>query len=177
MLISEVMAGPRARAVIRHERPYDYDDKTGLWLRRVIDEQEACNIVTNAGRVQIHTYLYGSAAQRAALGGGLNYVALSNDAVAPAQTDAVLAGEILNNPATAGLQRALATVTLPVGVGTQTVLQKIFTFTGVPGPQAVQKTALFDDPVAGTMAHEIQFAPRTLNTNDSLTLTFSISLS
>lgn len=176
MLIQETMRGPRARAVIRHERPYDYDEKTGLWMRRVIDEQEAWNIVTNAGRVRVHTYLYGAGVQRTGLGGGLNYIALSNDPAAPAQTDTVLAAEITNTPSTAGLQRALATVTLPTGVGTQTVLQKIFTYTGVPGPQGVQKTALFDDPTAGTMAHEIQFAPRTLFTNDTLTVTFSITL-
>lgn len=177
MLIQESMRGPRARAVIRHERAYDFDDKTGLWLRRVIDEQEAHNIVTNAGRVQIHTYLYGAAGQRTGLGGGLNYIALTNDSAAPAQTDTVLTGEITNTPSTAGLQRALSTVTLPTGVGTQTVLQKIFTYTGVPGPQAVQKTALFDDATVGVMAHEIQFSPRTLFTNDTLTVTFSITLS
>jgi len=177
MLINEAMRGPRAQAVIRHERPYDYDEKTGLWVRKVIDEQEAWNIVTNAGRVRIHTYLYGAGVQRAALGGGLNYIALSNDPAAPAQGDTVLAAEITNTPATAGLERALATVTLPVGAGTQTTIQKIFTFTGVPGPQSVQKTALFDLAVAGTMAHEIQFSPRTLFTNDTLTVTFAISLS
>jgi len=177
MLINEIMSGPRARAVIRHERPYDYDEKTGLYLRRVIDEQEASNIVTNAGRVRIHTYLYGAGGQRTGLGTGLNYIALTNDSAAPDQADTVLAGEITNTPSTAGLQRALATVTLPTGTGTQTVLQKIFTYTGVPGPQQVQKTALFDDATVGTMAHEIQFSPRTLFTNDTLTVTFSITLS
>lgn len=176
MLIQESMRGPRARATIRHERAYDYDEKTGLYLRRVIDEQEAWNIVTNAGRVRIHTYLYGAGGQRSSLGGGLNYIALSNDPAAPAQSDTTLAGEITNTTSTAGLQRALATVTLPTGSGTQTVIQKIFTYTGVPGPQGVQKTALFDDAVAGTMAHEIQFAPRTLFTNDTLTVTFAITL-
>jgi hypothetical protein len=177
MLIQEILSGPRARAVIRHEQAYDFDDKTGLWHRRLVDEQEASNIVTNAGRVRIHTYLYGAGGQRTPLGTGLNYIALTNDATAPAQTDTVLAGEITNTPATAGLQRALATVTLPTGSGTQSVLQKIFTYTGVPGPQTVQKTALFDDATVGTMAHEIQFSPRTLFTNDTLTVTFSITLS
>jgi len=177
MLINEIVSGPRARAVIRHERPYDYDEKKGLWLRKVIDEQESSNIVTDAGRVRIHTYLYGAGGQRTGLGTGLNYIALTNDSGAPDQADTVLAGEITNTPSTAGLQRALATVTLPTGTGTQSVLQKIFTYTGVPGPQQVQKTALFDDAAAGTMAHEIQFSPRTLFTNDTLTVTFSITLS
>lgn len=177
MDIQECVKGPRAKAVIVHERPYDYDEKRGIWMRRVIDEQESSNIVTNAGRVRIHTYLYGAGGQRVGIGAGLNYIALSNNATAPAQSDTVLTGEITNTVPTAGLQRALGTVTLPTGSGTQTVIQKVFTFTGTPGPQGVQKTALFDDATAGTMAHEIQFAPRTLFTNDTLTCTFSVTLS
>lgn len=172
MLIQQSMQGPRARALISHERPYDYDEKSGLWHYKTVDEQEAWNIVTDAGRRQIHTYLYGASAQRAGLGGGLNYIALSNDPAAPAAGDTTLAAEL----STDGLQRALASVTLPTGSGTQTVLQKIFTFTGV-GSQGVQKTALFDDPAVGVMAHEIQFAQRTLFQNDTLTVTFSVTLS
>jgi hypothetical protein len=171
MLIENIQ-GPRAKAVIRHERPYDYDERSGLWLRKVVDEQEVWNIVTNAGRVQIHTYLYGSGSQRTILNGGFNYIALSNDAAAPAASDTSLAGEIT---APDGLQRALGTVTLPTGSGTQTVVQKVFTFTGA-GSQGVQKTCLFDAASGGKMAHEIQFAPRTLFTNDTLAVTFSITL-
>lgn len=163
--------GPRAKAVIRHERPYDYDERSGLWLRKIVDEQEACNIITDAGRVRIHTYIYGSAAQRAGLGGGFNYIALSNDAAAPVAADTTLASELTTN----GVQRALGTVTLPTGSGTQTVIQKVFTYTGIS--QAVQKTALFDLAVAGVMAHEIQFSQRTLFTNDTLTVSFAITLS
>jgi len=166
------MQGPRARATIRHERAYDYDERTGLWLRKVVDEQEAWNIVTDAGRRQIHTYIYGSAGQRSGLGGGLNYIGISNDGSTPAAGDTALTGELSTN----GLQRQLATVTLPTGSGTQTVLQKVFTYTGVSS-QGVQKTALFDLASAGVMAHEIQFAQRTLFSNDTLTVTFAISLS
>ena len=172
MLPTITMQGPRAMAIIRHERPYDYDERSGLYRRKLIDEQEAWNIVTDAGRVRIHTYIYGAGGQRAGLGGGFNYIALSNDATAPAAGDTALTGEISTN----GLQRALASVTLPTGSGTQTVLQKIFTYTGVSS-QGVQKTALFDLSSAGTMAHEIQFAQRTLFTNDTLTVTFAITLS
>lgn len=172
----EDVKGPRATATITHSRPYDYDEKRGLWVMQVIDRQEALNIVTDAGRRRIHTYLYGAGVQRTGLGGGLNYVALSNDATTPAANDIVLAGEIVEGVATAGLGRALASVTLPTGSGTQTTIQKIFTYTGIPGPQGVQKTALFDAATLGTMAHEIQFAPRTLFTNDTLTVTFAIAL-
>lgn len=171
-MLIETMQGPRARAVIRHERPYKLDEASGLWLTKVIDEQESWNIVTDAGRRQIHTYAYGAGGQRSGLGGGLNYIALSNDATAPAAGDTTLTAELSTN----GLQRQLATVTLPTGSGTQTVLQKIFTYTGVSS-QGVQKTALFDLAVSGVMAHEIQFAQRTLFQNDTLTVTFSITLS
>jgi hypothetical protein len=170
------ITGPKAWATITHARAYDFDEKRGVWLTKVVDVQEVHNIITDAGRRRIHTYLYGAGSQRSGLGGGLNYIALSNDATAPAASDTTLAGEITDGSA-AGLGRALATVTLPTGSGTQTVLQKIFTYTGAPGPQGVQKTALFDDASTGTMAHEIQFAPRTLFTNDTLTCTFAISLS
>jgi hypothetical protein len=175
MLIQEQMKGPRARVLVQHSRPYDYDEKTGLWHRRVLDEQEAWNIVTDAGRRRIHTYLYGAGGQRAGLGSGLNYIALTNDAAAPAAGDTSLASELTNIGAP-GLGRALGIVTLPVGAGTQTTVQNVFTFTAA-GPQSVQKTALFDDPSTGTMAHEIQFAQRTLFLNDTITVTFTITLS
>lgn len=141
-----------------------------------MSEDESKNIITDAGRVRVHTYLYGAGGQRSGLGGGLNYIALTNDATAPAAGDTVLAGEITNTVATAGLQRALGTVTLPTGSGTVTTVQKVFLFTGTPGPQGVQKTALFDAASGGTMVHEIAFAPRTLYTNDTLTVTFAVTL-
>jgi hypothetical protein len=147
-----------------------------LWVHRVIDEEEACNIITDAGRCRIHSYLYGAGAQRTTLGSGLNYIALSNNASAPSASDVALTGEIVDSPSTAGLARAIGAVTLPTGSGTQTTIQKTFTFTGVPGPQSFQKTALFDDPITGTMAHEIQFTSKVLNTNDNVTLTFSVTL-
>jgi hypothetical protein len=176
LLIQTVSSAPRAVAKIQHHQAYDFDEKSKLWRYRLMSEDEAKNIITDAGRVRVHTYLYGSAGQRAGLGGGLNYVALSNDGTAPAAGDTVLAGEITNSVATAGLQRALGTVTLPTGSGTVTTIQKVFVFTGTPGPQNVQKTALFDSSSGGTMAHEIAFSPRVLYTNDSLTVTMSITL-
>lgn len=171
MLPTIEIQGPRAKAIIRHERPYDYDDRSGLWLYKMIDEQEAWNIITDAGRRRIHTYIYGAGGQRSSLGGGFNYIALSDDATAPGAGDTLLTGEITTN----GLQRQLATVTLPTGSGTQTVLQKVFTYTGV-SPQGVQKTSLFDLASVGVMAHEIQFPQRTLFTNDTITITFSVTL-
>jgi hypothetical protein len=175
-MLIESITGPRARVLITHTRPYDFDEKKCLWVHKVIDEEEACNIITDAGRRRVHTYLYGAGAQRTPLGVGLNYIALSNNAAAPSASDVALAGEIVDGPTTAGLARAVGAVTLPTGSGTQTLIQKTFTFTGVPGPQSFQKTALFDDPVTGTMAHEIQFTAKTLQTNDNVTLNFFVTL-
>jgi hypothetical protein len=165
----------RAKALIQHAQAYDFDERSGLYVYRVVDEQEAWNLVTDGGRVAIHTYIYGTSAQRSAAslsGTGFNNIALSNDAAAPAAVDTTLAGELSGN----GLTRAAAdSVTLASGAGTTTTLQKIFTYTG-GSSQAVQKTALFDALSAGRMAHEISFSQRTLFTNDVLTVTYSISL-
>lgn len=165
----------RVRAVckIRHERAYDYDEKRGIWLRRLESEEEAGNLILDGGRVAIHTYIYGTSAQRVSAGlsgTGFNYIALTNDSSSPAAGDTTLASELVGN----GLTRAQGTVTLPVGAGTITLVQHIFTYSG-GSPQGVQKTALFDAAASGKMAHEILFTQRILNTNDTITLTFQIT--
>lgn len=162
----------RAFCTIRHEVAYDFDEKRGIWLRKLASEEKIGNILTDAGRVAIHTYLYGTSSQRttAGLSGtGFNYIALSNNGSAPVAGDTTLAGELSGN----GLTRTQGTVTLPTGSGTITSIVKLFTYTG--STQAVQKTALFDAPTSGKMAHEIAFSQRTLNNNDSLTLTFQVT--
>jgi hypothetical protein len=165
----------RARVRVHQERPYRYDKERGLWLyRQVGEDEEAGNIVTNAGLVAIHTYIYGTSAQRTVeglSGTGFNYIALSNDTATPAASDTSLTGELSGN----GLTRAAGSVSLPVGATTVTVVSHAFTYTGVS--QGVRKTALFDTSSSGKMAHEIQFTQRVLVTNDVLTLTFSITIS
>ena len=173
MHISEIPLHVRAICQIQHHRAYDYDEKRGLWLRELVFEEEVGNLVTDGGRVGIHTYIYGTSGQRGALSGtGLNYIALTNDGGAPAAGDTTLAAELVAD----GLQRAQGTVTLPVGAGTLTSVSKLFTYTG-GGTQQVQKTALFDDSSAGIMAHEILFTQRTLATSDTITITFNVTLS
>ncbi len=174
MLTQETPLRARAIVKIRHEKAYDFDSKRGIWLRRLESEEEVGNIVTNPGRVAIHTYIYGTPAQRIAeglSGTGLNYIALSNDGAAPAAGDASLTGELLAD----GLERVQGTVVLPTGAGTITTVEHEFTYTGAPA-QNVQKTALFDAAAAGKMAHEILFTQRTLNNGDTITLTFSVTL-
>lgn len=164
----------QARVRVRHEEAYDYDEKRGLWMHRLAFEDEFLNLVTDAGRRTIHTYIYGLAADRtsASLGpDGLSYIGLSDDAVAPAAGDTVLTAELSGD----GLTRTQGGVTLPVGAGTTTTVANQFTYVGGP-LQGVQKTALFDASSAGNMAHELLFTQRTLATNDTITITFSITI-
>lgn len=167
---------PRARVRIHHEQAYDFDPKSGLFLYRQVDEDtEVDNIVTNAGLVRIHAYIYATAISvptRGSLGGGFNYIGLSNDPAAPLATDTSLPVELAGN----GLTRALATVTLPTVPANQTTVVHTFTYTGIP-PQGVQKSAAFDANVGGVMAHEVLFAQRTLNTNDTLQVSYTITIS
>jgi len=169
----EKVAGPRARVHLRHERAVTFDAMRGIWIRQIVSDEVVWNLVTDAGRRRLHAYIYGTT--RNTLGSGLNFIALSNDGTVPAQGDTILAGELTNGVAP-GLGRSQATVTLPVGSGTTTTLANVFTFTGT-GPQAIQKAALFDDPTAGVMAHEIQFTPRTLFPNDTITISYTIAIS
>lgn len=172
MLIPDIY---RIRAIckIRHDVAYDFDEKRGVWMRRLESEEEASNLLLDGGRVAIHTYIYGTSAQRTSAGlsgTGFNFIAITNDAAAPAASDTTLASELVGN----GLTRVQGAVTLPTGSGTLTAIQNQFTYVGGPA-QGVQKTALFDAVSSGKMAHEILFTQRTLNTNDQLTLTFNIT--
>jgi len=160
---------------VRHERAYDYDFKKKAWLYQLVSDEAVGNILTDAGRVAIHTYLYGTVAQRtaASLGvNGLGYIALTDDATVPAAGDTSLAAELSSD----GLSRVAGTVTLPTGAGAITTISNQFTYTGGP-PQGVQKTALFDAASGGNMAHEIAFTQRTLATNDTITVSFQITVS
>ena len=176
MHIIEDTLRPRAKVRVHHERAYDFDAKAGLWLTRPVGEDEVVdNIVTNAGLVRIHAYAYATAISvpnRVGLGGGFNYIGLSNDPTAPLATDTSLPVEL----AGLGLTRTLAAVTLPVVPANQTTVTFTFTYVGVP-PQGVQKSALFDLALGGVMAHEVLFATRTLNTNDTLSVTYTVSIS
>jgi phospholipase/lecithinase/hemolysin len=168
MHMHEHVSLPRAKVLIHVERAYDFDERTGLWMRRQVEDDEIVhNIITDVGRVTLHTYCYGTAART----NGLNYIALSNSAGPPAASDTVLAGEL----AADGLARAQGTVVPPTGSGNQTTVSKAFTYVGV-APQAVQMAALFDAASVGNMAHEIQYSQRTLFTNDLITIQYTITL-
>lgn len=173
----------RASMKVTHLRPQDFlkdkknggflkDVATGLFLPdprsfKMVDEPEVVwNLITNAGRIFLHTQGYGTAGLGA---NGLNYIALSNDAVTETATSTVLSNEITLN----GLGRAVGTVTLPTGAGNQTTVDKTFTASGA---QSAQKAALFTAVSAGTMNHVLGFTQRALITSDTLQITFTITL-
>jgi len=159
----------KARVRIHVEHAYDFDERLGIWLRRQVEPDEVVeNIITDAGRIGLHTFCYGTTARAS----GFNWIGLSNNATPPAAGDTSLTGELTGN----GVDRAQGTVTLPTGSSNQTTISKQFTYTGVP-PQGVQKAALFSAAYpGGVMAHEIQFSQRTLFTNDLITITYTITL-
>jgi hypothetical protein len=167
MLICENLPFRGATVRVHVERAYGYDEERGLWLYRQEEpDEEAHNLVTNAGRDQLHLQGYGTSGLAT---NGFNYIALSNDATAPAVGDTALAGELSGN----GLSRVQGVVSHTAGTNTTTIA---YTFTYTGSSQAIQKTALFNASSVGTMNHEIAFTQRTLFTNDTITLTFTITL-
>jgi hypothetical protein len=131
-------------------------------------EVEECdNLITNVGRVQLHTQCYGTAGL---LTNGFYYIALSNDTLTETAASTTLSAEIAAN----GLSRAAGTVTLAAGAGTSTTIAKTFTATGA---QSAQKAALFTASSAGVMNHVLAFTQKTLANGESLTVTFTITTS
>lgn len=123
------------------------------------------NLVTDVGRVYLHTQIFGTSSANV-----FQYIALSNDALGETASSTVLSNEItLNN-----LGRALGTVTLPTGSGTITTVAKTFTASGA---QSCQKAALFTAAAVGTMNHVLAFTQRNLILNDTIAITFSITIS
>lgn len=174
--LEDLMYIGRAKARIDHRRPTNWlkDPVTGLYTTPdpdsyvVVDEpEEVWNVITNAGRVWMHKQCYDTSG----LGtNGLNYIALSNDALTETSASTTLSTEIAAN----GLSRAQGTVTLPTGSGTQTTIDK--TFTCATGAQAAQKGALFSASSSGTMQHALAFTQRSLQVGDTLQTTWTITL-
>lgn len=165
----------RASMTVTHRRPSDFmkDVATGLFTIpnprsfKLVDEPEMVwNLITNPGRIFLHKQGYDTTGLGA---NGLNYIALSNDTVGETAASTTLSTEIAAN----GLTRAQGTVVLPTGSGNQTTVDKTFTATGT---QSAQKAALFTASSAGTMNHVLAFTQRALITNDTLQITFTITL-
>lgn len=192
MRIADTIDIPGAVILHAHLRPKDWkrDPKTGLlvpdyrWIDdpimgRVADgagaidrdsaivlfEEDVHNLLTNVGRVFMHTQFYATSGIGA---NGFNYIALTNDSGAPAAGDTTLASEITTN----GLGRAQGTVTLASGSGNVTTVAKTFTATG---SQSYQKGALFTAASVGTMNHEAALTARSLINGDATAITFTLT--
>lgn len=135
------------------------------------DEQIICkdkpNLLTNGGRDLFHAQCYTntSAGTR-----GSGFIALSTDTTAPSTSDTTLTGEIT----TGGLGRADATTKTHTNGTNTTVLQH--TYTASATHTAVQKCAMFNAASSGTMTHENTFTPVTLQSSDTLQITWTLTL-
>lgn len=140
----------------------EHHDAAGVLLSREVTH----NVKTNAGIDFNHTQSYGTSPAA----NGLNYIALSNDALTENAASTVLSNEIAAN----GLSRAIGAVAHTPGQTTTTV-QKVFTC--ATAPQAAQKAALFTASSGGTMHHVLAFTQRSLQIGDTLTVTFTLTIS
>ena len=127
---------------------------------------ETTNIRTNVGIDFVADALGNSGGQPAAA----DYIAVSNDAGAPAPADTTLTGEL----AVDGLERAQGTYS-HTPAATSYTIEHTFSVTG--GPHTVQKAALLNAAVAGDMAFEALFgSSATVTTSDTLTVTWTINI-
>lgn len=167
MLIKENVVLERASAWIRHRRPYDYDENTGLYVYKTVDDDELVwNVKTTAGIDFLFAQGYGTSPGS----NGLNYIALSNDTLTETSGSTTLSSEIAAN----GLSRAQGTYAHTAGQSTATIDK---TFTCATGAQAAQKSALFSAASNGTMNHALAFTQRSLQVGDTLQVTYTITLS
>jgi hypothetical protein len=121
------------------------------------------NLLMNAGRIWMHNQVYTNTSAGTV---GSNFIAVTTDSAAPAAGDTTLTSEI----ASGGLSRAVATtITPPTGSGNQTTLAKTFTATATH--TNVQKAGLFN-----ASCHETTFTAVTLNSIDTLTITWTTTL-
>ena len=137
------------------------------------DEQVLCenkpNLLTNAGRdwMIAQVYTNTSAGTR-----GSGYIALTANSTSPAASDTSLASEIT----TGGLARADATTKSNTGGTNSTTIQH--TFTASATHTNVQKSGLFNNTKdnSDTMSHENTFTAVTLQSSDTLQVTWTTTL-
>jgi hypothetical protein len=152
--LTEKLQLARAIGVVEHRRG------DVLLSREVVK-----NVKTTVGIDFNHTQAYSTTP----LGNGLNYIALSNDALTETSASTTLSNEIVGN----GLQRAQGTFAHTPGTTTCTISHL---FTCNPGAQSAQKAALFNLAAGGVMHHVLSFTQRNLLPGDTITLSFTITL-
>ena len=133
----------------------------------IFAERKVHNLVTNAGFDLISKAVSDTATQPSAC----NWIAVTNTAITPAAGDTTLSGEIVTN----GLTRAGAQGTFAHTNGQQTyTVTRVFTATGT---QASQATGLFNASSTGTLCYEATYTQVTVNSGDTLTVTWTVTLS
>lgn len=135
------------------------------------DEQILCedehNLLTTDGRDAFHQALY---IDTTATQTGFNFIGLTSNTGAPAVGDTVLTGEIT----TGGLARILATTRTHTDDTNVSTISHTFTATAIHTD--VQKSGLFDLVTTGILSHENTFIVVTLQVNDTLTITWTLTV-
>jgi hypothetical protein len=155
----------RARGRVVHRRPTRWLDAVTPDPESYVDlfVEEVDNLITNAGRDQMHAQGY------VGFDAAFAFIALSNSALTETATSSALLNEIVAN----GLSRAIYTAAHTAGTNTTTLTK---TFTCITASQAAQKAALFTAVSAGIMNHVLAFTQRTLLVGDQLAITFTITI-
>ncbi len=136
-------------------------------FKRIVVEKDKHNLLTDNGRDWMHAQVYTNTSAGTI---GSNYLALSENASGAATGHTAVASEIATN----GLSRVQAT-TLTHTTGTNTTtLAKTFTASGAF--TAVQLAGLFNASSGVTLSHENTFTSTALATNDTLTVTWTLTL-
>lgn len=144
----------------------EVNGRKGYYTYEIIEKSKK-NLLTDAGRDFIHNQAYTntSAGTR-----GSGFVAVTTDAGAPDAGDTTLASEIT----TGGLGRADAdTKTHTTGTNVTTIEH---TYTASATHTAVVKSGLFNAASSGTLTHENTFTTVTLQSNDTLRVTWTLTL-
>lgn len=125
------------------------------------------NLLNTDGRDVIHNDMYITTSRVA--DGGANRIALTTDTGAPAAGDTVLTSEIT----TGGLARIQATTRTHTDNTNVSTVEHTFTATTVH--TAVVKSGLFNAISGVTLVHENTFTTVTLQINDELKVTWTIT--
>ena len=135
------------------------------------NEQVLCkdkkNLLTTDGRDEFHQTMY---IDTVASQTGFNFIAVTSDATAPNAADTTLAAEIT----TGGLTRVLATTRIHTDDTNTSTVAVTFTATAIHAN--VQKSGLFDLVAVGVLSHINTFTIANLEVNDTLTVTWTLTL-
>ena len=135
------------------------------------DEQVLCenkpNLLTNAGRDWMIAQVYTNTGAGTR---GSGFIALTSDSSGADATDTSLPSEIT----TGGLARADATTKSHTAGTNSTTIRH--TFTASATHTAVQMSGLFNAASSGTLSHENTFTSVTLQSSDTLQVTWTTTL-